>query len=250
MIKSIPNAYSYISEKGSVNSVAGNFKTLKFKARKEDWVALREVFLDDEYSLLDRIITPQTNINILDLGANIGTFALRAFAVSSNISVYSVEAAKDTFEILKENINQNKDLNWHPLYGAAWHSNGSIYLKRTKNSLGHRVGSDDTGEEVPAFTLEEIIKTTKQGNFDIIKIDIEGAEEHIVLQNIDLLAKTPALIIEIHNDRIDGDKIIALLKQNFKHNFQLQHRKSVKPVYIFCQDGKYYDALATTLLGG
>lgn len=249
MVGSFRKAYNYLKRDGYQEQITGTYKSLLFQARNEDWMALREVFLEDEYGFLDKILHENDETTILDLGANIGLFALRAFSKARNISVHSIEAAHDTAIVLEQNIQQNPDLNWKSTYGAVWHENGSIFLKRTPNSLGHSVGFDDTGEEVPAFTLDAILQKTETKHFDIVKIDIEGAEEHVVPKNMPILSKAQLIIIEIHDDRINGDDVINPLKTVFTNTFRIKQRKSTKPVYIFCQDGKYYNDLVE-LFGG
>ena len=87
-------AYSYFKSRNNGLNV-GLFKSGKYKfvARKLDWVGVREVFFEDEYRILNKIDFGTKNPKIVDLGSNIGGFAISAFNRWPNASVISVEAA-------------------------------------------------------------------------------------------------------------------------------------------------------------
>jgi FkbM family methyltransferase len=59
---------------------------------------------------------------------------------------------------------------------------------------GNRIATDDRGVLVPAITIEELCKQNGIEKIDLLKLDIEGAEEQ-VLENGTFLARTEHIIV-------------------------------------------------------
>ena len=62
---------------------------------------------------------------------------------------------------------------------------------------GNRIATDDHGVLVPAITIEELCRQNGIEKIDLLKLDIEGAEEQ-VLKNGAFLARTEHIIVELH----------------------------------------------------
>ena len=218
----------------TASSRLGTFRTgpLTFVARKEDWVGVREIFVEDEYDILDTLLKDVEAPFVLDLGANIGGFALRAFRRWPKATIISVEAAPDTFEILERNRRLNPDLNWHGVQAGIWKSDGGLVLDRRNISIGHRVTERQEGERIPSLTLASLLGEIGWEDIDLIKMDIEGAEAEVVPTVPDVLARTSVLIIEVHTDRIDPIDTYRTLAEVFSRCWQLNDRASNKPVFV------------------
>ena len=207
----------------------GNFR---FKGRKEDWVAIREVLVEDEYSYIEKIISKEHSPRILDLGANIGCFALRVFMHNPNSVVVSVEAADDTFEMLATNRSENPKQKWTALKFGVWSYDGPLTLMRRGIPAGHRVIEGVGPEAIEGKSLQSLTRDLGWDHIDLIKMDIEGGEEAVIPASLDILQRTRFLIIEIHNDRIEPAPVLETLDVAFKYRWQLNDRSSNKPVYI------------------
>jgi hypothetical protein len=60
--------------------------------------------------------------------------------------------------------------------------------------------TDRTTEAVPRVTINEIFRVHAANTFPfLIKVDIEGAEGELFSANTDWVARTPLLIIELHD---------------------------------------------------
>lgn len=225
-------AYRYL--RSGYEPQVGSFSlgALRFKGRKEDWVAIREVLVEDEYSCIERILSPEHSPRILDLGANIGCFALRVFLHSPNAHVVSVEAADDTFEILATNRSENSERKWTVLKFGVWSHDGPLTLMRRGIPAGHRVVEGAGPEAVEGVSLQSLTRRLGWDNVDLIKMDIEGGEEAVIPASLDILRRTRFLIIEIHNDRIDPAPVLEILHTAYKYHWQLNDRASNKPVYV------------------
>jgi FkbM family methyltransferase len=229
-------AYGYL--RSDHNSRIGSFclGSLRFQGRKEDWIAIREVLVEDEYSCVDRLFQCDAQPRVLDLGANIGSFALRVFLHCQGAQVVSVEAAPDTFQILDANKRANASLSWAVWNNGVWSADGPLTLMRRGISVGHRVVEGIGDDAVQGISLNALLGKLGWDWVDLVKMDIEGGEEAVVPAAIDSLRRTRVLIIEIHNDRIDTAPVLSVLRSLYGYHWQLNDRKSSKPLYIMANE--------------
>ncbi|MFA6900012.1 MAG: FkbM family methyltransferase [Desulfurivibrionaceae bacterium] len=229
-------AYGYL--RSGQNPQIGSFGLgpFHFQGRKEDWIAVREVLVEDEYSCIERLFPPDASPRVLDLGANIGCFALRVFLRCPMAQVVSVEAADDTFQILEANKLANASLSWQVLNNGVWREDGPLTLMRRGISVGHRVIEGAGDDAVQGIALRTLLGRLGWDRVDLIKMDIEGGEEAVVPAALDVLRNTRVLIIEIHNDRIDSASILSVLRSVYAYHWQLNDRKSSKPLYIMANE--------------
>jgi FkbM family methyltransferase len=62
---------------------------------------------------------------------------------------------------------------------------------------GNTIAMDSCGVLVPAITIEELCSKNGISNIDLLKLDIEGAEEQ-VFENGRFLSRTQKIIVELH----------------------------------------------------
>ena len=230
------NAYGYLRRGRKPEIGFFHIGSLHFCARKEDWIAIREVLLEDEYACIESLFNSYDTPRILDLGANIGSFAIRVFQYCDGAQVVSVEAAVDTFEVLQANQRANSSKNWEVMNFGVWSEDGPLTLMRRGISVGHRVVEGSGADAVDGISLQSLVEKIGWDHIDLLKIDIEGGEEAVIPAAVEVLRKTRFLIIEIHNDRIDPAPVISTLQSVFTHKSQLNDRKSNKPVYIMSNE--------------
>jgi FkbM family methyltransferase len=172
---------------------------------KQDIPTLYEVFGEHVYDSLFQNLKKEPQI-ILDIGANLGAFSLAAKKRYPEAKIYAYEASRDNFLKLKKNIEDNNlQIECFNLAVAGTNAPRSLFLADTtgKNSF---FGQGER-EEVRCITLDEIISNL--GSIDLLKMDIEGAEEEVLtashkLQNIKRIA------LEFHSNK---DKVLPVLSQ-------------------------------------
>ena len=135
--------------------------------------------------------------NILDIGANIGNNALYYAMIRNANKIYAFEPIKDTFEILRKNIELNSlQDKIYPFNIALGLQDGKASIKNRPvgNCGGTEIKNDDSGDLV-VKNLDNIEINEK---IDFVKIDVEGFEAQVLLGAREFLKKhKPIMVIEM-----------------------------------------------------
>lgn len=153
---------------------------LKFDLRDEyatDPIVVREIFEENVYEVND------THFNrggvVVDIGANIGTFAIYAGQYASK--VYAIEPEPHNLEALKNNIalNSMEDRVVPLPYGISDYKGTAVI----HDSGGGSSIKDDGmfGTEIEVMSLNDLFKLYSIESVDVLKIDVEGSELEIIL---------------------------------------------------------------------
>lgn len=147
--------------------------------------------------------------SILDIGANLGAFALWAKKRFPGCSLHCYEPHPDNFKLLKHNVEQYEiPAELHEV--AVSLSSGKLKLYDGKNNCGeaslfHGDEQASTSHEVASMPPEELPAA------DFIKIDTEGAEYEIIF-GYPFWGAVKAVVLEWHSPR-DRDRIKSFLTE-------------------------------------
>lgn len=150
------------------------------RQNSQDMYCVKEVIDQNEYRLPEQFPPYST---IIDLGANIGCFALAALSRgASKVDCYEPEW--ENLKLLKHNLEQTaKDdrirgtfhINgvavWNARGKSAINSSGPSFTAMYRTEL---VPANDAGFSVETITMADIL--AKHGLIELVKIDVEGAE--------------------------------------------------------------------------
>jgi 2-polyprenyl-3-methyl-5-hydroxy-6-metoxy-1,4-benzoquinol methylase len=82
-----------------------------YRPQTEDWEVVKEVMLYGVYGVCLRYLKGQTNnLPVLDLGANIGLFSLRAARCKPGLKVHAYEPAQRNVDVIQMNLRANPKL--------------------------------------------------------------------------------------------------------------------------------------------
>lgn len=196
-------------------------------ANSDDWVA----FTDHEnwlWPVLDRLL-PQDGV-LLDVGAHVGRWSIRM--ASRAARVLAVEADPRTAKTLRRHLVMNDIDNVDVFEVAAWDRQAALTLadpnERTDGG-GTRTVPDAEPNGHPtvmAMRLDRyrpILQTlSKLRRLDLIKIDVEGADIHVLQGLRGLLEKyRPAILLECHDiygyySRAELEKTLEALGYRFE----------------------------------
>ncbi|HEY1591793.1 MAG TPA: FkbM family methyltransferase [Solirubrobacteraceae bacterium] len=142
---------------------------------------------------------------MLDVGANVGVFSLWAASrIGPRGRLISAEPHPLSYRYLERNLAPFAPFA-QPVQTACGASAGELELHYVPGRLS--VSSfdprpDRTGHvRVPVARLDEIAAARGIDRVDLLKIDVEGAEEQVIQGAAGLLSRVQRLVIEIEADR-------------------------------------------------
>jgi FkbM family methyltransferase len=199
--------------------------TIEHEPGDKPIVLFREIFLDQCYTR-GGFYRPRAHDVVLDIGANIGMFALWLQSQARGIAVHSFEPASATRERLKRNLAANQVDNFVHVHSVAVTNVCSmVSLKRAESSgetslFSHATTLHDAEELVPTITLAEAVALTGASSIDFLKIDVEGSEIEIVEgAGAETWSKIERVAIEYHDLFRPGCRervTLALERQGFR----------------------------------
>lgn len=146
-----------------------------------------------ERGLVRSLLRP--GMRIADVGANIGYYLLLfANGVGPGGTIHCFEPEPDNLAELRRNVAANglTNVQVHPV--AVGSADGAVALRPGLNGAVAETGGPGT-LEVPLRRLDSVLT----GGVDLLKIDVEGYEGHVLAGARELLrSHRPALFVEVH----------------------------------------------------
>ncbi len=200
------------------------YNSLKIIVRFQDIENLKEIF---ESGIYNNYIHLNKNSIVLDIGAHIGLFSCK---VAKKVKkVIAVEPHLKNFELLKQNIKLNHFDNITSLNMAVGWKKGYTILYG-KGGGATILKSREAGKnKVKMIKLSEIIKNFNLKEIDLLKMDVEGAEEIILNSSLNSFRKIKEVVMEIHIPFVNEKKIISNLE---RIGFKLKEFPYLKDTYI------------------
>lgn len=137
---------------------------------------------------------------ILDAGANIGLASLFLAAAYPKARIVAVEPDSDNLEVAAENLNAYPNVTL--LRAALWSAETELWIQNPQDdSWAFRVSESSAGVSVPGYSVQNVLTRVGLGSFDMVKMDIEGAEAEVFANGpLQWLDRCSCLIIEVHGD--------------------------------------------------
>lgn len=193
--------------------------------------AFRGVFVDHEYDCSRHF--PKAPRTIIDLGGNIGFGSVYLSRLFRDARFAVVEPDPRNLAILQPNLVRNR-VAATVIDAAVGPAEGKLRLRfgadPTCSSL-EDTGMHDLRESVAVDVTTVPVVMARMGwsSVDLVKIDIEGAEEVLLARNNDWLSAVGALLLEIH----PNTSAEALNRPLSRHGFHLQRLGNGRePVYF------------------
>lgn len=163
---------------------------------------------------------------VWDVGAHVGFFALAlARIVGPEGRVVAFEADAVNVEALRAAAARNGLDNVEVRPVAVWSAPGTVeFQSRSDSDGGHgAVVADGGGAAVPATSLDA--EAREQRAPDLVKIDVEGAEEHVLIGARQLLADhRPLVICEVHVSGRGNEGLLPRVEALFEHaGYAVEH---------------------------
>ncbi len=125
-------------------------------------------------------------MTVIDVGANIGYYSvLAASVVGSTGQIYAFEPDPENFALLQQNAQTNSMPQIKPVAAALSEQTGKSTLYLSPDNKGdHRIVSelkeDRKGVVIDTWRFDEFAKHNNINNVNLIKIDVQGAENFVL----------------------------------------------------------------------
>lgn len=157
-----------------------------------------------ERLFLDRFLKPGDVF--VDIGANIGLFTLLAARRVGDMGhVHAFEPCSETYQRLLDNVKLNRFENVSCYSLALSNRAGTFRMSKSLdgydawNSLAQpTMGSSFTIEDVDAVMLDAFLQERRLvGHVDMVKIDVEGWESHVLSGGAAALSRADAPVLQV-----------------------------------------------------
>ena len=167
-------------------------------ATSDPWV-LWDVFCNEFQLPPPEVAAPRS---IVDLGANVGYTAAYFAAKYPDATVLAVEMDADNYAVARANIESFGE-RCTLVHAAVWDRDGDLEYEGGEEQGFHVVTSksaDAAGQRrrVRSRALESLFTEHGLESIDYVKMDIEGAEDQVLMESAPWLRRVRALKIELH----------------------------------------------------
>ena len=195
--------------------------TVHYRFNRGDIQSIREVMMEDTYRLPFALDSVKT---VVDLGSNIGLWSLWASKNYALARVIAVEPDAENAKLVRKNFVANA-IPGEVIEAAIGASAGTVVFEKQRESNLGRVAVADTGVggktiEVTQISMGDVLeRLPADTTIDLVKMDVEGAEQSVLTTNTSWLARVRALVVEWHPDRCDPAPLVrALESAGFEHH--------------------------------
>jgi FkbM family methyltransferase len=187
---------------------------------------LGKVEYEPAVNILRKLKSRNDNIRIIDAGANVGLASMYFKACFPKAEIISLEIDDNNFIQIEKNLSLNQYTSIYPIKKALWKRTANLEIKRDfrdQSECSFYVEESAEQTYLQGANLSSYMKDMNWDFVDLLKIDIEGAEQYLFENESladELLSKTNLLAIEIH----DEFEIRLLIYKHLKRN-GFQHFK-------------------------
>lgn len=215
----------YMNHQGKTSIVvnAGNRTRFHVRVNTSDILIVWEIWRAKIY---DDVRFPiKTDHVVLDIGAHIGVFALRAAQLAHRGRVFAYEASSKNFALLTANHELNRAENLYIENKAVTDRQGEFrfFIPGSNGALGSLMqDTNSTSEVVKSTTLGEILEKHNLRKVDYLKLDVEGTEYEILFGcTKETLAKVKYIVMEYHEFDCDNRNHRDLVNLLQSHGFHV-----------------------------
>ena len=192
---------------------------------------------------------------VIDIGANVGFFTKRfARWVSGGGFVLAVEPETSNFCNLLRNLDKSgKASVVKAVQGVAAEQGGILKLAVNPVHPGdHKIAPE--GVDVPAFTIDELVRKEQVTRVCLMKIDVQGAEERVLKGAQETIQRDyPAIFVELDDEGLQqmGSSAERVVSWLMDLGYVIERlgknspagQVSVAEALRMCRNGRYVDVL-------
>ncbi|MEG2173295.1 MAG: FkbM family methyltransferase [Desulfovibrionaceae bacterium] len=211
------------------------------------YMAGKDIFLHRIYDFT----THNPNPCIIDGGAHIGLFSLRAAQMHPTATILAFEPDEEALALLRLNIQANSIKNVTIIPAGLHNIDGTLSFS-SRGDDGNTLYGNDANTTVQVTRLSRHLKHP----VDFLKLNIEGSEWPVLEECGCLLRNIHQLVLEYHAFPELGDRLHCILQilheQGFRymiHDFDAQTNAATKPPFLLEADTRYFLLVAAKNMG-
>lgn len=210
-------------------------KTYQVRIPEAEMFRIKNIFSNEEYALWETGAGVPDNPVIVDIGANVGLFALYCFAKYPGSTIYCFEPCPAARSLLEINLEGQSNATVLPygLYNDTIRTYLNIHRRNSgENSIKFSNQNYTDAIEIQLMDAGQQLDELGLTHVNILKIDTEGCEVEILESLGDRLDQIDYVMVEYHSER-DRRKIDQLLEHYlvFGANAQLPGVGTVKYIH-------------------
>jgi len=164
--------------------------------------------------------TPREGDVVFDVGAGVGTATiLFSRLVGPTGRVIALEAHPATYGWLDRLCHLNALTNVIPIQVAAAERAGELAITDLDEHVSNTVLADGSGVKVPARALDDIAEALGIDRVDLVKMNIEGAEQIAIKGMGNLIRRTRHVCISCHDFLADDGGPESMRTKSVVHDF-------------------------------
>lgn len=200
------------SEQVAVQVDAADGRRLSIQIPRNETFRLKNIFEEHEYSLPRGLPGEQVG-TVVDVGANVGGFALYAKGWNRDAQVLCFEPNPQVLDMLEDNVEDESGVRVFPFALSAQAGEITLY-QHPRNTGQSSVNGEFQGAQPVRVAVEQASEAMQRAGIeriDVLKIDTEGSEVPILEGLGDWLQRTAVAMLEYHSeeDRRRIDELMA-----------------------------------------
>lgn len=194
-------------KKKTIASIWGN----EISLLSEDWDGSLGYIIEDIQKDIHKFLEVEINDGdlILDIGANVGVFAIAAAKKYPRARILAIEPMQYNVDNLMRNISNNKCDNIVVMPTAVMHVDGSVVINHCRQNAGSAsvmaIYKNQGTVMVPCYRLENILSMFRIQKVKFMKMDIEGAE-YPILEDFKCWDHIERAAIDMHRNSSDVEE--------------------------------------------
>lgn len=167
--------------------------------------SLSELFFEEIY----KFKATRSDVRIIDCGSHIGLSILYFKKLYPNAIITGFEPDNQNYELLNKNINEWGYTSIDIHNAAIWTSNGLVNFTQT-GGMGSQIDQNEQDMQdgqTKSIRLRDLLTAP----VDFLKMDIEGAEYHVLTDCAEQLKMVRNLFIEYHGKFTRNHELIGIL---------------------------------------
>ena len=172
--------------------------SLLLRGKTSDRLTFQKIFVDGEYDI-DLGFSPRS---ILDAGANVGYASIFFAQRYPEALIIAVEPEESNFRLLRHNTANYTNILC--VQKALWPRRTNLLIENSSgqpDAFWVRESDAAANGTIPTCTISDLLRDHRTDHFDLLKIDIEGAEKELFeeMTSSHWLVMARAVIIETHD---------------------------------------------------